>query len=375
MRTSHPCRRMNRILAGLGVLAVVATGASADSGGASNDILAVPTISIDGASRSEGNSGMKSFEFDVRLSSSSSQTVKVDFTTMDGSATTANSDYVFTSGTLTIPPGRTSGDIVVKVIGDLTIEPDEQFFVKLSNPVNATIANNSGTGKIKNDDGLVPKLSIDDVSRYEGNSGTKAFTFTISLSERKSTPVTVQFFTADGTAKVSDSDYVPVSGTLTILANTKSAMMTVFVKGDRRRESDETFFVNLANAVGATISDNQGKGTIRNDDGIRDRDDDDDSLKPELVVLTRPTVYPNPARGDASLAFATTRMGPVRVELLDVAGRLVRTLADGSDMDAGVHNFTIGRESGGGSRLNPGIYFYRVHSPDTITTGRLVILE
>ena len=42
--------------------------------------------------------------------------------------------------------------------------------------------------------------------------------------------------------------------------------MYVNVVGDRKREADETFFVNLSNASGAIIGDGRGAGTIRNDD-------------------------------------------------------------------------------------------------------------
>jgi hypothetical protein len=38
------------------------------------------------------------------------------------------------------------------------------------------------------------------------------------------------------------------------------------VKGDKKRESDETYRVNLSGADGATIVDSQGSGVIRNDD-------------------------------------------------------------------------------------------------------------
>jgi hypothetical protein len=38
------------------------------------------------------------------------------------------------------------------------------------------------------------------------------------------------------------------------------------VKGDTKVEPDEDFFINLSSPVNATIADNQGKATIRNDD-------------------------------------------------------------------------------------------------------------
>lgn len=38
------------------------------------------------------------------------------------------------------------------------------------------------------------------------------------------------------------------------------------MRGDRRREPDNAFYVTLSNAAGAAIADAQGAGTTRNDD-------------------------------------------------------------------------------------------------------------
>ena len=87
----------------------------------------------------------------VTLSSASTQTVAVDFTTQDDTAT-AGSDFAATSGTLTFPPGTTTQTITVMVNGDTDVEPDESFFVKLTNPTNAVIFREQGVGTIINDD-------------------------------------------------------------------------------------------------------------------------------------------------------------------------------------------------------------------------------
>ena len=47
-----------------------------------------------------------------------------------------------------------------------------------------------------------------------------------------------------------------------------SDTIRINVVGDTRLENDETFFVNLTSAVGATIGTAQGTGTILNDDGL-----------------------------------------------------------------------------------------------------------
>src|SRR5207249_4759706 len=101
------------------------------------------------------------------------------------------------SGQLTFLPNETSKTIVVTINGDTKNEADETFSVNLSNTVNAQISDGQGAGTITNDD-PVPTLSIGDVSRAEGNAGTTAFTFTLSLSAVSGQTVTVDYATADG---------------------------------------------------------------------------------------------------------------------------------------------------------------------------------
>lgn len=111
-----------------------------------------------------------------------------------------------------------------------------------------------------------PALSINNVTKKEGNKGTTNFTFTVTLNSASTQKVTVQYKTADGTAKAG-SDYTATSGTLTFKAGQTSKTVTVKVIGDKAPEPDEMFFVNLNNvSSGVTILDGEGVGTITNDD-------------------------------------------------------------------------------------------------------------
>ena len=225
-----------------------------------------PALSISPATVVEGNSGTVNALFAVTLLAPSSLPVTVDFATANGTAV-AGSDYQATSGTLTFDPGVTDQTITVPVNGDTLDEINETFMVNLSNAVNATLpASPQGVGTIQDDD-LPPPLSIDDVTVTEGNAGVTNAVFTVTLAAVSSLPVTVDFATADGSATLSDNDYVAIpTGTLTFLPGTTSQTITVQVNGDTNDEPDETFQVNLSNPNNTTILDGQGVGTIQNDD-------------------------------------------------------------------------------------------------------------
>jgi hypothetical protein len=157
--------------------------------------------------------------------------VTVAYATSNGTAT-AGSDYQAASGTLTIPAGQTTGTITVPVNGDRLGEPDETFFVNLSAPTNATVADAQAVGTVIDDE---PRISVGDVSKTEGKKGkTTLFTFTVTLSAAYDEPVTVSYQTADGTATTADGDYVTRSGTLTFNPGETTKTITITLARRRR---------------------------------------------------------------------------------------------------------------------------------------------
>ncbi len=236
--------------------------------GTINDNDNEPSLSINDASVAEGDNGTTNATFTLSLSAASGQIVTVNYATADGTAT-AGSDYQTATGTVTFNPGETTQTVSIPVNGDTTFEPNETFFVNLTTPTNATIADNQGQGTITNDDAAppVPAFLINDVSIAEGNSGTKTLDFTVSVSMNPAQAVSVDYATADGTA-TAPTDYQAASGTVTFNpGDPLSKTISVTINGDTLVESDETFFVNLTNPSGnSIIADNQGVGTITNDD-------------------------------------------------------------------------------------------------------------
>jgi len=111
---------------------------------------------------------------------------------------------------------------------------------------------------------LLPSLSINNVTLAEGNTGTTSFIFTVTKTGVG--PASVSFQTQDGTATIADNDYQAASGTLTFNSGDTTQPITVLVNGDTTFEPDETFTVHLFGESGATISNADGTGTIKNDD-------------------------------------------------------------------------------------------------------------
>ena len=124
----------------------------------------------------------------------------------------------------------------------------------------------AAVGRIQNDGvQVVPTISIGDVTAFERKRKTTEFVFMVTLSAASTSTVRVSWATADGTA-LAGSDYLPASGILKFSPGLTVNAITVKVKGDRTKEPDETFFVNLSAPKRATIADGQGLGTILNDD-------------------------------------------------------------------------------------------------------------
>jgi hypothetical protein len=113
-----------------------------------------------------------------------------------------------------------------------------------------------------------PRISISDVTRAEGKKGqTTLFTFTVTLSAAYDQAVTMSFRTVNGTAKTSNGDYIAKAGTLTFAPGETTTTITIEVKGDSKREANETFYLDLFGlSTNALFTKNRGLGTILNDD-------------------------------------------------------------------------------------------------------------
>ncbi|HEX7255988.1 MAG TPA: Calx-beta domain-containing protein [Gaiellaceae bacterium] len=226
-----------------------------------------PAITIGDVVKAEGTGTTTPFDLEVSLSHESERPITVDFDTADGTAT-AEADYTATDGLLVFGPGETSKLVTVQVDADDRIEFDENFFVDLTSPIDATIAKTRGVATILDDDqgAGASQLSIDDVSVDETDGTDATATFTVTLTPAATTPVTVSYGLVDISTDGDDHSAGTPASPLVFDVGETSKEIEVPITGDNLDESDETFNVVLSGPIGASLNDAVGVGTIEDDD-------------------------------------------------------------------------------------------------------------
>lgn len=223
----------------------------------------------------EGNTGTINATFTIHLSVAYDAPVSVNYSTFEGDtdfpywgyygyyaappSAMAGTDFEAKAGAVTFAPGETVKTVVVAVKGDVSAEDSEYFSLNLTDSPDATLSARHAVAVILDDE---PRVSVNDASVKEGNSGTTSMTFTVTLSSPTTVPVTVNYATADGDAQVANGDYQSKTGTLTFAPGETSKTVTVLVTGDRLGEYDESFNLILTSANGAALADAYGWGTI-----------------------------------------------------------------------------------------------------------------
>ena len=110
---------------------------------------------------------------------------------------------------------------------------------------------------------LSPPTKPEEVKKEikEGNSGTSYAYFLLQFTGVRSDPdqiLSVDYTTRDGTA-MSGSDYLPASGTLNLYPTENQAVIPVEIIGDNTPEANETFYLDVYNAVGGNL----GQGVLK----------------------------------------------------------------------------------------------------------------
>jgi hypothetical protein len=162
----------------------------------------------------------------------------------------------------------------------------------------------------------LPTVSVNDVSITEGTGSTKSLTFTVKQSAPGKSRV--YFATANDTAK-GPADYIARTGSVRFAGHKLTRTLSVTIVGDALDEPDETFFVELTKATGATIDDGEGVGTILDDDA------------PPTVQVPSSLSVPEGQTGDTTYASIDVTLSAPSGQEVDVDW----ATADGTATEAG----------------------------------------
>ncbi len=237
--------------------------------GAVKSTATLPTVSVTSSALTTAESGSRSVSFTLTTPGGGALgcAVTASYQTTAGSAV-AGADYTLTSGTLTFAAGSANGatqSISIPILTDVLDEADETFFVDLVSVAGGVVGSSGRTTVTITDDDPMPALSINDISVTEGHSGTASATFTVSLSAVSGRSIQVAYTTSGGTA-TSGTDFLAMSGVLTVSAGSPTATISIPVVGDRWSENTEQFSITLSGPVNVTLLDGLGVGSIVDDD-------------------------------------------------------------------------------------------------------------
>ena len=214
----------------------------ADGQGLATIVDDEPGISIGHATVAEGNAGTVTATFTVTLSAAFDRGGVGSITPPRTAARRRPARLPGQGGTLMFAPGQTTATITVLVYGDRVAESDESFSVILSNPT-PNAHSSPAPGATARSWTTSRAISVDDVTRNEGNSGVTLLHLHREpvgrlrpAGHRRTTP------REDGTA-TAGSDYQATPGTLTFAPGETTKTVTVAVYGDTPKESHEYFYL------------------------------------------------------------------------------------------------------------------------------------
>ena len=201
--------------------------------GTITDDDAAPTVTLALSPASIAESGGTA-TVTARLNHPSSQATTVTVSAEAGPPAVSGDFALSDNKTLTIAAGETASTGTVEITAQDNPQDEPNKTVR----VTGTAANSQGIRQpaavsltITDDDGA-PSLAIDAPSVTEGDSGSTALTFTVTLTPASGQQVTVGYAEGPGGTAAAGTDYTALAdGTLTFAAGATSRTLTVAVTG------------------------------------------------------------------------------------------------------------------------------------------------
>ena len=229
-------------------------------------VVTGPEVSVGDASIIEGTTGTRSIRFPLSLSAPPGvgNTVSVYWSTAPGTA--GSKDFTPRKGKAVFTGNAVYQTVAVSVTPDSTPEQNELMYLVVSGVDGGQNHRERGTGTlVESPASTAVKLSVSDATLVEGNTGNRLLVVPVTLSNPATAAVTFTWSTVAGSA-APVTDYLTRSGTVTIPIGARMVLLTIPVVPDLVSEGTESFQVVVSGATNATMVDNTGLVTIRDDD-------------------------------------------------------------------------------------------------------------
>ena len=348
-----------------------------------------PALSIADASAAENDGHLM---FEVTLSRSSPNTVKVDFETISGGTATEGVDYhARRTYTHVIPAGEKTAQMGFALIEDTVTDADETVMVRLSNArvVNAygnkikdlDITRAEATGTITAPTTTttttnVPGLTIR-IQDATGDEDRRVAPFqSQALAEVMTTYVCYDFETISGGTATEGTDYLKIpKATYWMAIGKKVDKPFVRIIDDRVNDNGETVKVKISNArlcddASQTLSKSRGRRRL-GPSGTPTR------CAKSVVALQTFALYanyPNPFNAETQMTYALPVAGAVELAIYNVRGQRVRTLVQGVQA-AGRYQIVWDGRNDTGAGLASGVYLSRLTSTQGVRVRRLLLIK
>jgi len=193
--------------------------------------------------------------FNVGLSAPAAAPVSVDYATAAGTISTGQGK---SSGTVVFNPGDTNETVTVYFSTPPVGMAD--FFLNLSNPVNATIGRAQGTCTVVVEDAsqtnTVP-VSVADALVLANMTASTNLIFNVTLAATNAQLIVVNYFTTDGMSLAAGAEYQAANGQLLFSPGVTNLSVPVTVY----EGASGTLYLNLTNA-NTVIGRAQAAGTV-----------------------------------------------------------------------------------------------------------------
>lgn len=230
----------------------------------------IPKISVSDASAAQTADDL--LQFNVTLSVATTNTVRVNYDTVPGSAMPGTDYYGQTGRTLVFNPGEVAKTIQVQPIANSAATGNKTLTLQLSSPANSTLERAVGTGTLLY---ALPQAVVSDASTPEGDiGGSNKLEFAVTLDKAAAGAINIAYATSNGTA-TAGTDYTESSGTVSFASGDTTKTIEVPVIGNEDVQSNRTLTLTLSGASGATIKRASATGTIVDDDHARQINIDD----------------------------------------------------------------------------------------------------